>query len=180
MPVTRISIEEFEEDLIEFNSSIEDISMEEVKREAARRTANELVEFIKVAIKLEDDITSPSTNSRYESGDGRAGKGPPLSTNAAWKVDQVGDNEFRVSPHDDAEQRVMVLNYGYPGRIYPDQKEALRFFIDGDEVFADSVEGPDPTLFWERAVKELNARNEFIKQGELVLEEEIEESFTRG
>jgi hypothetical protein len=141
-----------------------DISMEEVKRRTLKRAADELAEMVAVAVRSEDDITSPGLNSKY----GR-GPGPSMATKSAWVVERKG-NSYTVSPHPLVEQRAVVLNYGYPGKIRPKNADFLKFTVKGvpEPIYAKEVDGPDETGYWQAAM------TNFEKSGrleEIALEE---------
>jgi hypothetical protein len=167
-----VSIDNWEEEFADFRFSVEDIDMEEVKQEAVKKTAHDLAEMVRLQAKEADEFTTPGINSIYS-----RGKGPSMATKDAWNVEPRGPNEYIVKPHPSVEQRAYVLNYGYPGRIYPNNADALRFTVDGVPVFAEWVEGPEASHYWQAAMRAIESGNKMVENGEIALREEIEEAF---
>lgn len=162
--MTEFNIEHNFEDL---RHRLDDIDMENVERMTLKRSANALAEMVREAIVAEDDITSPADlNSIYEGGDGY-----PLSQRKAWVVEK-SRGSWTVRPHPQVEQRATVLNYGYPGRITPNNADALRFTINGVPIYRDWVEGPDETGYWQAALRRFRKSGELERIAQAELREE--------
>lgn len=169
----QFNISEIDNDLLEFREDLSDIDMERVKESTLRRVAEEMRDMVRLAIRQEDDITSPADlNSKYT-----GGPGPPMSQEAAWNVEKNGSDTYIVAPNPKVRQRAMVLNYGYPGMIRPTSGEALKFEVDGSTVFASEVEGPDPTHYWRAAREMLENSGKLEEIASEELEEEVEVAF---
>lgn len=168
------SVEDLSSDLIELRSDIEAIDMDAVKKRSTKRFAEEMAEYVRKAV-VNSDIQTPGMNSIY----GR-GPGPSMSTASAWVVKQDGKNRYSVRPHPKVRQRAIVLNYGYPGRITPNDSEALKFEVKGvpEPVFAKSVSGPDYTGYWQAAMKNLESSGRLEEIANEELEEEVEFKFS--
>jgi hypothetical protein len=156
-------------DLEEFEMKLESIDVDSVKQRTLKRTAERAAQTVRQLV-FESKIKSPANKiSPYESGDG-----PPLATGEAWQVIPDGDQYF-IRPHPKVEQRAYVLNFGYNGRIYPEDHEVLRFTVDGQPVFAPSVEGPDAVGYWQAAFKRLEGSDKLQEIAEDELRIEFEE-----
>lgn len=161
-----------QEDLGSFNLSLESIDMESVKKRTAKAFAKEMSEQVRLAIRAEDDITSPGMNSKYS-----RGPGPSLITGDAWKVTPDGNNKYILTPHPKVEKRATVLNYGYPGLITPDGDRPFQIMINGHPIYRWAVKGPDKTNYWRAAMRNLEASGEAKRIAEYELRAEIEEAF---
>lgn len=150
--------------------SLSDVDMDAVERRTTKRMAEEMVEYVTDAIRMEDDITSPAMN-----GPNTRGPGPSLIQEMSWKVQPTGQGDYLVRPIDAVRQRAVVLNDGYPGRIYPTSAEALKFTFEGETVYADSVEGPDETGYWDAAYRRLKKSGRPLEIAKEELEREVEE-----
>lgn len=163
-----LSIGEFSKDLEDFQMSLEAIDIESVKEKSVRRAAQEMAGMVRQAV-FESSIRSPADKiSPYEGGDG-----PPLATNEAWLVKKDGANRYTVQPHPRVRQRAVVLNFGYPGEITPKNSEFLVFEVEGQPVFAKSVEGPEATGYWQAAYQRMKNSGKF----EDIIAEELNEEF---
>lgn len=166
-----LSIGEFSEDLQDFQMTLEAIDMESVKENTVRRAAEEMASMVRQAV-FESSIKSPASKiSPYESGDG-----PPLATNEAWMVEKDGPNRYTVRPHPQVRQRAVVLNFGYPGEITPKNGEFLRFTVEGEPVYARSVEGPDETGYWQAAYRRMQNSGKIEEIAAEELNREFEEN----
>lgn len=146
------------------------IDEDEVKKETARRIAEEAAKMVRQAV-FESSIRSPADKiSPYE-----GGPGPALATSPAWIVEETGKNTYTVSPHPQVRQRAHVLNYGYPGKITPTTADYMRFTVNGVPVFRKEVDGPDPVGYWEAAFRRLEQSGKIEEIAEEVLEEEVDE-----
>jgi len=144
-----------------------EIDMEKVERNTLKRSADALAEMVRQAVVDEDSISSPANLlSEYE-----GGPGPSMSRRKAWVVQRIR-NKWVVRPHPQVEQRATVLNYGYPGRITPNNADALRFTINGVPVYRDSVEGPERTRYWQAAVRRFRQSGELERIAQAELREE--------
>jgi hypothetical protein len=149
-----------------------DIDTEKITRNTMRRIAEEMTEMVRVAVVAEDDIKSPaSLLSPYEAGDR-----PQMTQKDAWQVHKVTRDSYTVRPHPNIRQRAVVLNYGYQGRITPTNADYLRFTIDGVPTFRKSVEGPDETGYWEKAIQKMEQSDKPKRIAKDELEEELDES----
>lgn len=146
--------------------------MESVKENTAKRTADAMAEIVRQAVVAEDDITSPAMSSKYSRGDG-----PPMATGAAWLTEKVGPNRYIVTPHPEVRQRAIVLNFGYPGRITPNNSPVLSFTINGVPVAFESVKGPDATGYWQAAYQRMQQSDKLRRIANDELEGEIEDIF---
>lgn len=168
-----LSIGEFSEDLEDFEMSLKAIDMETVKRNTVRRAAQEMASMVRQAV-FESSINSPADKiSPYESGDG-----PPLATNDAWLVKKESNNEYSVQPKPEVRQRAVVLNFGYPGEITPTDSPFLVFEVNGEPVWAKSVEGPEATGYWQKAYQRMQESGKLEEIAEEELSDEFERKFT--
>jgi len=150
---------------------LEQIDMESVKKRTLKRVAQEMAGMVRQAV-FESTIKSPADKiSKFEGGDG-----PPLATNDAWIVTNEGNN-YTVRPHPKVRQRAVVLNFGYPGKITPNNSEFLKFQIDGEPVFAKEVDGPEATGYWRVAFNRMKSSGKLEDIAKEELEIEFEEAF---
>ena len=166
------NVAEISDDLEDFQMSLQAINMESVKEQTLRRVAQEMAEAVRQAVVAEDDITSPAMNGPNE-----RGKGPSMATGDAWLVEKEGSNSYTVQPHPQVRQKTVVLNFGYPGEITPKNGEFLKFTIEGEPVWARSVEGPESTGYWQAAYQQMEKSGRLREIAEQELEEEFEEKF---
>lgn len=159
-----------EQGIDDFASSIDSINVDKIEKKTLKKAAHELSEMVRQAVVAEDDITSPAMNGPYE-----RGPGPSMATGDAWLVKESGDS-YTVEPHPQVEQRAVVLNYGYPGEITPNNSEVLKFEVNGVPVFADSVSGPDYTGYWQAAMRRFRNSGKLKRIAESELEKEFEEN----
>lgn len=137
------------EDLEDFQITLRSVDMESVKERTLKRVAKEMSNMVRQAV-FESSIKSPADKiSPYEGGDG-----PPLATGDAWIVAKEGAN-YTVRPHPEVRQRAVVLNFGYPGEITPNNGEFLKFTVEGQPVWAKSVSGPEATGYWQAAYQRM-------------------------
>lgn len=168
-----LSIGEFSEDLEDFEMKLKAIDMETVKRNTVRRAAQEMASMVRQAV-FESSIKSPADKiSPYEEGDG-----PPLATNDAWLVKKKSNNEYSVQPKPQVRQRAVVLNFGYPGEITPTDEPFLVFEVNGEPVWAKSVEGPEPTGYWQKAYQRMQESGKLEEIAEEELSDEFDEKLT--
>lgn len=180
----RFSISNIRRQLKDFRDNTEDVDTEDVKQRTLKRVAKEMNEMVRLALQAEDDITTPSINSKYgqgapgaskKGGQGRS-KGYSMSDPRAWEVSQEGD-AYVLRPQPRVQQRAVVLNYGIPGRITPNNSEYLFFWVDGVPVLKKSVDGPDPTHYWQAAWDMLQNSGRIDEIASEELEIEFEKSF---
>lgn len=167
----QFNVRELSSDLNKLNTSLEAVDMEKVERETLKRAAHTMSEMVRQAVIAEDDINAPAISGPYQ-----RGGGPTMAQRAAWKVVEDG-NSYRVIPDPRIEQRAIVLNYGYDGRIYPDGDGPLRFYVDGAPVFAEWVEGPDYTGYWQAAMRRFRNSDRLRQMAADELQKEIDEKF---
>lgn len=165
------NVRQISNDLKSLDASIEAIDMEKVERETLKRAANTMSEMVRQAVIAEDNINAPAISGPYQ-----RGEGPTMAQRAAWKVVEDG-NSYRVRPDPRVEQRAIVLNYGHPGRIYPDGDGPLRFYVDGAPVFAESVEAPDYTGYWQAAMRRFRNSDRLRQMAADELQKEIDDKF---
>lgn len=171
MPIN-YSIQNIEKDLAQMSANVEAIDMESVKRRTLKRVADEMSKLVRQAVVDEPSITTPALNSPY-----KQGPGPSMSRHDAWMVEKTGANRYSVFPHPEVRQRAMVLNFGYPGMIRPTNSEFLRFTVDGTPVYAEEVEGPEYTGYWQAAYRKLQNSNKLEEIAGQELQAEFEEKF---
>lgn len=161
-----------EEGLKDFRRELERINPDDITRETARDFAEKVRDVVTATIKAEGKITSPAMNSQYN-----RGPGPSMVQDAAWIITQEGTDSFSIEPHPSVRQRAYVLNYGYPGRITPNSAEVLKFEVNGEPFYRESVEGPDRTLYWEHAMKIVEDSGNLENIGRYNMIAEFEEVF---
>ncbi len=166
-----LNIGQFSKDLEDFQVTLEAIDMESVKERTVKRAAQEMSKMVRQAIKAEPEITSPAVNGPYE-----RGKGPSMVQENAWLVEKDGANSYTVRPRPEVRQRAVVLNYGYPGEITPTNGEFLKFTVEGQPVWARSVEGPDYTGYWQAAIRRMRNSGKLEEIAAEELNEEFEEN----
>lgn len=155
------------DDLEELKFSLDSIDMEKVKRETVRISADKMSEKVRDAV-IQDPTINTGGSGPYESG-----PGPSMGTKDAWEVISRGNSSFIVKPHPEVEQRAIVLNDGYPGKIEPTGDSPLRFTVYGTPMFAESVDGPEARNFWRAAFQKMQQNNEVEKIGKNQLQIEI-------
>jgi hypothetical protein len=169
MPIN-YEIGEISDDLEDFRITLRSIDMESVKERTLKRVAQEMSKMVRQAV-FESSIKSPADKiSPYE-----GGPGPPLATGDAWIVKKEGAN-YVVRPHPEVRQRAVVLNFGYPGEITPNNGEFLRFMVEGEPVFARSVSGPEATGYWQAAYQRMENSGKLEDIAGEELRREFEES----
>lgn len=158
-------------DLEEFERDLDDIDMERVRHRTSKRLAEAMFKMVQKAMRQSDKFESLHLNSRYSSHDGH--DGPSISRRSAWSIQSTGTGSHSIRPIEAVEQRAHVLNYGHPGRITPTNEDYLKFYIDGVPTFRKSVEGPDPSNYWEKAIEMLQKSD----KPERIMEDELEKEF---
>jgi len=166
----RFSTGDLSEDLDTLKAKLEKIDEDEIKRRTSKKLALEMQDLVTAAIAQEDDITSPAMNSKYE-----RGKGPSLVQRAAWEVEDKG-GYYSVSPHPSVRTRAIVLNSGVAGKITPNGDGPLRFEVNGVPVYAESVDGPDATGYWQAAMRRLKSSGKIKQIARKEFRREIEEA----
>lgn len=167
MPID-YSILQVERELDEFQFSLEQIDMEEVKEDTLRSVAMVLQSYVIQQLRAESKITKGS-ESEYEEG-----PGPSMFSRDAWLIQKDSDSRYRLRPHPQVEQRAFVLNRGW-GEITPNSADYMRFTVDGVPVYRESVPGPDRTQYWQQAFRKLEESGEFERVASNRLQREIEE-----
>jgi len=166
-----MNIGQFSDDLEDFQITLEAIDMESVKENTVRRAAQEMAGMVRQAV-FESSIKSPASKiSPYESGDG-----PAMATSDAWLVEKDGPSSYTVRPHPQVRQRAVVLNFGYPGEITPKNGEFLKFTVEGQPVWARSVDGPDATGYWQAAIQKMRNSGKLEEIAAEELNKEFEEN----
>lgn len=149
-----------ESGLDRFERSLESINMEEVKRRGVKNTAEELTERVQQNIR-ESDIQSPSRTMskwyRNAEPDERT-EGPAMVRSAAWQVDKVDGETYRVRPHPSVRKRATILEYKTRppmtlGRASPMMLRGFR--IKGEPQFAEQADSSGEHRFWRDSLKEL-------------------------
>lgn len=171
MAGNNFEITNFSDDLSELRSIISDADIEEAKEKTLKKSAYAMAEMVRQAVVAEDKITSPAMNGEFDRGPGTS-----LATLRAWKVTKTGNN-YTVKPNHRVEQRAVVLNYGYPGKITSNGDYPMTFNIDSvpHPVSKHEVEGPDYTGYWQKAVERFQKTDKLEK----FAEEEIRKQFRK-
>lgn len=177
---THFEISKLQGDLVEFDEYIQSFDMDRVERQTLKESAKTLAEMVRQAIRAENKIESPARlNSIWE-----PGPGPSLVSHRAWRVIKDG-NRYIVKPHPKVEQRATVLNSGY-GEITPNSAPKLAFSVSNVPsqssgstephglIRVDSVDGPDPTEYWQAAIRRFESTDEIER---IALQELREEKF---
>lgn len=170
-----LSLGNLSEEIEEFGINLSRIDVENVKKETLARTARDLAEIVAMQVVQNTEINAPADTGPHESG-----PGPSMADGTrkgAWIVKRDGRSEYTVRPHPLVRKRAIVLNYGYPGEITPDNSDYLRFTVDGVPQFRKSVPGPDAANYWQAAMNELNSKDKLVKNGEIELRDEVERQF---
>jgi hypothetical protein len=162
---------DFENKLKEFTEDLQSIDVEEVEKRSMKRIASEMSEMVRLAVIAEDDITSPAINSVWD-----RGPGPSMSQESAWIVKQFGETSYTVEPHPKVEQRAVVLNFGYPGTITPNNTEYMKFNLNGVPIYRKEVPGPDETGYWQAAFNNLEKSGKVEEIMEEELQKEVDEN----
>lgn len=177
MPGLNFNVFKIEKDLDEFAFYLEEINMDTVKQRVLKYIADEMAQMVRQAVLAEEDITTPSVNSKWgqgsAGGEGRS-RGASMSREKAWNVSRNGPNSYKVSPHPKVRQRAYVLNFGYPGVITPTNAEYMRFYLEGMPIFRKEVNGPEPTHYWSAAYRRMEQSGKLQRIGEEELKREFE------
>jgi len=164
-----MSLGSLSEDLEDFQITLEAIDMESVKEETAKRAAREMSKMVRQAV-FESSINSPAKSES----DFEAGTPPALVMGDAWRVGKRNTGEYFVLPHPNVRQRAIVLNYGYPGKITPNDSEFLKFKVEGEPVWAKEVDGPEATGYWQKAIRRMKDSDKLDEIAREELNKEVE------
>lgn len=165
--------EEIQEQLRSMERRMATIDIDEVRKEGAKATAEDLTQMVRDAVAAHPDISSPANlQSRYYVGSPDSSKGQPLTTRAAWEVDQVGDGSYRVRPKPNVRRKAMLMEFGRSS-ITTGPDNPMRFWVDGVPVFTHHVDAVEPKYYWRTAVRKVRADGVLSDN----LEKELEKEF---
>lgn len=164
-------IREFIDEIRNFKTNLVQFDVDRVKRESAKRFAEEMTDVVIDILVNHDELNVPATSGPYESG-----PTPSMATKRAWKVRKAGRNDYTVRPHPSVRQRAIVLNDGY-GTIEPNGDDPMGFTINGVPRLSYEVEGPDAARYWQSAFRALLQSDKIDEIAKEELNEEADRAF---